>query len=61
MELMERAALAALFRATDGANWKNNELWNTDDELSRWYGVEVNDQGNVVKLLLSENDLKGKS
>lgn len=61
MDPMERAALAALFRATDGVNWKRNDNWNTDGELSRWYGVEVNDQGSVMKLLLSGNDLKGKS
>lgn len=58
---MERAALADLFGATDGANWKKNEHWNTDAELSRWYGVGVNDHGSVVKLVLPGNDLKGMS
>lgn len=61
VDRMERAALVALFRATDGANWKRNNNWNTDAGLSSWYGVQVNDQGSVVELTLYENDFKGKS
>lgn len=57
---MERAALTALFRATHGAYWNKSDHWDTDAELSRWHGVEVNDQGSVVKLLLYGNNLKGK-
>lgn len=46
----DRDALLALFRATGGGNWTRNDNWGTDAELSTWFGVEVNDQGRVVKL-----------
>ena len=35
----DRAALAALYEATDGPNWTNNENWLTDAPLCEWYGV----------------------
>lgn len=52
-------ALRALFHSTNGANWKRKDNWNTDEELSAWYGVEVNDEGRVVKIHLMENGLHG--
>ncbi|CAN0469475.1 unnamed protein product [Ectocarpus sp. 8 AP-2014] len=56
---MDRAALVALFRSTDGENWKTNSNWDTDAELATWAGVEVNDEGRVVQLILSDNNLHG--
>ena len=35
----DRAALVALYEATDGPNWTNNENWLTDAPLCEWYGV----------------------
>ena len=32
------AALAALYEATDGPNWRNNTNWLTDAPLDEWYG-----------------------
>lgn len=52
-------ALAALYYATDGANWKQNRNWITDTDLSQWYGVELNDQGRVARLNLYSNNLRG--
>lgn len=60
MDQSDRDALVALYHATDGASgWKNNENWNTEDDISTWYGVEVNDQGRVVELCLGHNNLAG--
>lgn len=59
MASTDREALAALFHSTDGAEWTNNDNWNTDAELSTWYGVEVNGEGLVVKLSLNANNLRG--
>lgn len=57
----DRGALVALFRATNGVNWLSNDNWDTNAEVSSWYGVAVNDQGRVVALSLSFNNLRGKS
>lgn len=58
---LDRDALVALFRATGGASWKRKQNWDTDAELSAWFGVEVNNQGRVVKLNLEWNNLQGNS
>lgn len=61
MTSTDRAALVALFGATGGVNWVLNQNWDTDAELGTWYGVEVNDEGRVVLLSLTCNNLRGKS
>ncbi len=57
------ASLSALYVATDGDNWTDNNRWDitivpTEEELSRWYGVRTL-QGGVIGLDLSENNLTG--
>ncbi|CAM9778659.1 unnamed protein product, partial [Ectocarpus sp. 8 AP-2014] len=59
MSAMDRAALVALFRSTDGASWQTNTNWGTDAELATWAGVEVNHEGRVVKLILRNKNLNG--
>lgn len=59
MDSTDRAVLAALFQVTGGAGWLRNTNWGTDAELSTWFGVEVNDQGRVLKLDLKINNLQG--
>ena len=49
----DRAALAALYEATDGPNWVNSENWLTDAPLGDWYGVDTDASGRVVRLDLS--------
>ena len=45
---LDRAALVALYEATDGPNWLNNENWLTDAPLGDWYGVDTKASGRVV-------------
>ena len=52
---LERPALVALYEATDGPNWVNNENWLTDAPLGDWYGVDTDASGRVVRL-----DLDGR-
>eukprot|EP00752_Nemacystus_decipiens_P012508 g11078.t2 len=59
MASVDRHALAALFHSADGAQWIKNDNWNTDAELSTWYGVEVDSESRVVKLSLNGNNLRG--
>ena len=56
----ERAALMALYEATDGDNWlvKDNN-WGTDAALGRWRGVETDQLGRVLSLVLNYEGLKG--
>ena len=50
---LDRAALVALYEATDGPNWVNNENWLTDAPLGDWYGVHTDGSGRVVSLDLA--------
>ena len=54
IENPERAALVALYQATDGPNWFDNTNWLSDAPLGEWYGVETDASGRVVRL-----DLRG--
>ena len=46
---LDRAALVALYEATDGPNWVNAENWLTDAPLGDWYGVDTDASGRVVR------------
>ena len=56
---LEREALIALYQATDGDNWTNNENWCTDADISEWYGVSVNASGLVEYIGFWNNNLNG--
>ena len=46
----DRAVLAALYAATDGPNWADDENWLGDGPLGEWRGVETDAFGRVVHL-----------
>ncbi len=52
IENPERAALVALYQATDGPNWVDNTNWLSDTPLGEWYGVETDASGRVIALRL---------
>ena len=54
----DKEALIALYNATDGPNWANNENWLSDEPLDAWHGVSVSD-GRVTELDLEGNQLTG--
>ena len=56
----DRAALAALYNATGGANWLLRDNWLSDEPISKWYGVVVNDAGRVTELSLGLIGLDGE-
>jgi Leucine-rich repeat (LRR) protein len=43
----ERAALEALYNATNGDNWTNKTNWKTAAPVGTWYGVQVDNNGCV--------------
>ena len=56
-------SLEALYKATNGDSWTNNDNWNFtavpgEDELDSWYGI-TQIFGRVNQISLSENNLTG--
>ena len=56
---VERAALIALYKSTNGDKWTNNTNWCSDKPLGEWYGVTADFEGNVLMLILTDNQLSG--
>ena len=54
----DRAALEALYHATDGPNWSSSEGWLTEEPLGLWHGVSVG-AGRVTEVRLAGNNLSG--
>ena len=57
--LEERDFLIALYNATGGAVWKNKDNWCSEESLDKWFGVELDEEGHVISLDLSDNNLSG--
>lgn len=55
----DRDALVALYQATDGDSWVNNENWLSNAPVGAWYGITTDISGRVTELELSENGLSG--
>ena len=55
----DRAALEALYDATDGENWTDSTNWKTDAPLGEWFGVTTDPDGRVTRLRLDNNGLAG--
>ena len=55
----DRAALVALYDATDGANWTINTNWSTNAALSTWHGVRPTPMVES-RVSLSQNGLSGE-
>ena len=57
----DRAALAALFDATGGTEWRRSQNWISDFSMRGWQGVVVNhESGRVTHLMLTSNGLRGE-
>ena len=55
----DKEVLIALYHATGGPNWKNNQNWLSDEPIRKWYGVRFN-RGKVAELWLPDNGLTGE-
>ena len=56
----DRAALAAIYRATNGPEWLRSDNWLSDSPLGEWWGVKTNARGRVRSLILGLNGLRGQ-
>ena len=55
----DKAALVALYNATDGPNWANNRNWLSDRPIGEWSRVATDGDGRVTGLWLDGNQLSG--
>ena len=55
----DRAALEALYNATEGEEWARRDNWLTDAPLGEWHGVVTDSVGQVTWLTLPGNGLQG--
>ena len=55
----DRAALVALYNATDGKNWGCKLNWLSNEPIGLWCGVATDDNGHVTRLNLSRSWLTG--
>ena len=55
----DRGALVALYNATGGPNWRHSNNWLTDEPLSTWFGVTLDETGHVGELRVASNNLTG--
>lgn len=57
---IEKDALIALYKATNGDKWVRKDNWCSDKPLSEWYGVECfQPNSEVWNLFLESNNLTG--
>ena len=54
-----RDALVALYNATNGPGWANNENWLSEAPLDQWSGVFTDCDGTLTHLALIQNQLAG--
>ena len=55
----EREALMELYNALGGERWANNAGWGQGAPSDRWHGIRVNARGQVTRVDLFNNGLKG--
>ena len=56
---MDLGPLIALYNATNGPEWADNENWLSDRPLYDWFGLKVNVDGRVTEIDLGSNRLMG--
>ena len=55
----DKAALVALYNATNGPNWGSNRNWLSDRPIGEWSRVSTDGDGRVTGLWLDGNQLSG--
>ena len=59
LTLTDRQVLDSIYRLTGGERWTDTTNWLSDESLSAWYGVDINEAGKVAGLSLGNNGLVG--
>ena len=56
---MDRDVLVQFYNSTGGPNWTENRGWLSDRPLAEWYGIGTNASGEVLEIVLGNNNLTG--
>eukprot|EP00956_Cyclotella_meneghiniana_P002689 scaffold3165_cov62-Cyclotella_meneghiniana.AAC.11 len=57
----ERNSLEAIYEATNGPNWTNNDGWMSNEtDHCDWYGITCNSENYVIRIELKDNNLVGQ-
>ncbi len=59
INVSDSIALVNLYDSTDGPHWLNRANWRTSAPLATWYGIRINDFGDVGTVNLTANNLTG--
>jgi len=57
---VQKLALMALYESTEGKYWKHKNNWGSNRPVVEWFGVQVDNNGVIIRLDLRSNYLKGK-
>ncbi|MCY4579049.1 MAG: hypothetical protein OXD31_08370 [Chloroflexi bacterium] len=49
-----------MYNATGGESWNENDRWLSGPPIGEWDGVTTDDNGRVIVLRLSHNELSGE-
>ena len=55
----DKENLVRLYDATGGDNWDDNTYWKSEEPLGQWFGVDTDEDGEVLSLRLADNNLSG--
>ena len=58
--IKEKQILMDLFFSTHGRNWINKDHWGSNEPVSAWHGVQVDELGRVIALTLDGNNLQSE-
>ena len=58
-EVTARKSLVAFYESTNGHDWTSSLNWCTDASLDQWYGLIVNEYGEVTRISMYSNALSG--
>lgn len=53
------SCLKEFYKSTNGDKWEVNNNWNTSN-YCQFLGITCNDDGNIIKIDLSTNNMHGK-
>ena len=59
-QVQQRGALVALYVATNGDEWEDNTNWLSDAPVCEWYGLDCNNDIDVIEIDLYYNNLQGE-
>ena len=56
---VELESLQNIYNGTEGEHWYNNTGWMTEQDQCDWYGITCDEEGYVIEINLSSNNMRG--